>query len=306
MSSIPSEDEYIHQDYPRDSEIPWKENFYFNFVDKPNNAWGFNHFSLERHKNRGRFTAMHVIDGEVYKYQEYMPLPEGFSELNDGKLQLEFIRPHQEFRLRFNGPSHSLDLTFLGRFDVFDYAPNRTKDPKGDKNSLAIHHYEQGLTVKGTLTKDGATREISCFGHRDHSWGYRNEMNIAGWNWIAVQFPEQTINIMQVRIDGFDPIGRGFISDASGNVIVTKVNILSTERDDEGKPLGSVYEVTDKNGRSFTLSSKRFSTIYLPPGGEEGENVTIHENFSHFTQVESGEKSVGIDEYLENTGQDKS
>ena len=302
MTAIPAEDEYIHQDYPRDSEMPWKENWYFNFIDKKNNAWGFNHISLERHKKRGRFTAIHVVDGEVVKYQEYFPLSEGFSELNDGKLHLEFIEPHREFRLRFNGPCHSVDLTFLARFDVFDYAPKRKKDPEGDKKSLAIHHYEQALSVKGTLTKDGSTREISCFGHRDHSWGYRNEMNIAGWNWIAAQFSDKTINIMQVRIAGIDPISRGFISDASGNTIVTSVRILSTERDKQGKPLGSIYEVTDKNGETFTLASDLVSTIFLPPGSEEGENVTIHENFSHFTLVETDEKGVGIDEYLENAG----
>ncbi len=301
MTTIPNEDEYIHQDYPRDDPMPWKENWYFNFIDKENNAWGFNHISLERHNKRGRFSAIHVIDGEIFKYVEYLPLGEDFTELNDGKLHLEFIEPHKKFRLRFNGPSHSVDLNFLARFEVFDYAPKRKKDPQGDKKSLAVHHYEQALTVNGTLTKDGATRNISCFGHRDHSWGYRNEMNIAGWNWIAAQFADQTINIMQVRIDGIDPISRGFISAASGNTTITQVKVLSSDRNDQDQPVSAVYEVTDEHGKTFTMTSKLFSNIVLPPG-EQGENVTIYENFSTFTLPESGDTGTGIDEYLENSG----
>ena len=68
MATIPPEAEYVHNDYPRDEERAWKENWYFNFIDREHNAWGINHISLERHKQTGRFSAFHVVDGEILMY----------------------------------------------------------------------------------------------------------------------------------------------------------------------------------------------------------------------------------------------
>ena len=48
MSGIKPGDEYFHGDYPRNITDIWKENWYFNFIDLNNKAWGYNHFSLRR------------------------------------------------------------------------------------------------------------------------------------------------------------------------------------------------------------------------------------------------------------------
>ncbi len=301
MSTVPPQDEFVHRDYPRNEERAWKENWYFNFIDRENNAWGINHISLERHKESGRFSAFHVVDGEILMYLNPIPLTEDFTELTDGKLRVEFLEPHKRFRLTFQGPNHSVDLTYLARFDVFDYAAAGGKSLEGDKNSMSINHYEQAMTVNGTLTKDGVSRPIACLGHRDHSWGYRDETNVAGWNWIAVQFPDRTINLSQVRISGMQPMSRGFVSDAGGNTGIGKVKIVSTERNEDGIPLSSVFEAVDESGRTWTLTSRRFSGLVLPLS-EKGKNVVVYENFSDYTLAESGEQGVGIDEYLENPG----
>ncbi len=301
MSTVPPQDEFVHKDYPRNEEKAWKENWYFNFIDRENNAWGINHISLERHKQSARFAAFHVVDDEILMYMNYIPLTEDFSELADGKLRVDFVEPHKKFHLTFDGPNHSVDLTYLARFDVFDYMPKGEKAPQGDKKSLAINHYEQALTVSGTLTKDGVSRPIECLGHRDHSWGYRDETNIAGWNWIAVQFPDKTINVSQVRIGGMKPISRGFVSEASGNTGILKANIVSTERNEDGIPLSSVFEMVDESGRAWTLTSQRFSGLVLPMN-EKGTNVVVYENFSDYTLAETGEQGIGIDEYLDNPG----
>jgi hypothetical protein len=301
MSTVPPEDEYVHQDYPRDEDKAWKENWYFNFIDRENNAWGINHISLERHKQRGRFSAFHIVDGEVLMHLDYVPLDESFSELTDGKLRVEFVEPHRKFRLTFDGPNHSVDLTYLGRFDVFDYAGKGDETLKGDKNSISINHYEQALTVDGTLTKDGVSRPISCFGHRDHSWGYRDETNIAGWNWIAVQFPDKTINVSQVRVAGMKPMSRGFVSEAGGNTGIREVKIASTERGEDGVPLSSTFEAVDERGRAWTLTSRRFSGLVLPLS-EKGKDVVVYENFSDYSLAQTGEQGLGIDEYLDNPG----
>ena len=84
MTTVPPEDEYVHNDYPRDEDKAWKENWYFNFIDRENNAWGINHISLERHKQQGRFSALHVVDGEILMHLNYVPLTEDFKDITDG------------------------------------------------------------------------------------------------------------------------------------------------------------------------------------------------------------------------------
>ena len=301
MSSVLPEDEFVHQDYPRGTTLPWKENWYFNFIDRERNAWGINHVSLERHTQQGRFSAFHIVDGETLLYANRIPLGDGFSILTDGALRVEIIVPHEKFRVIFAGPQHAIDLLYHARFEAFDYGPGDDGRLRGDERSLSINHYEQALTVGGTLTKNGKSRPISCFGHRDHSWGFRDESNIAGWNWAAVQFADKTINLSQVRIGGSKPLSRGFVSEPKGNTGIREVQVVSTERGADGIPVSSTFAVVDERGRAWTLTSRRFSGLVLPLI-ERGGGVVFYENFADYTLSEGSEKGVGIDEYLENPG----
>ena len=57
----------------------------------------------------------------------------------------------------------------------------------------------------------------------------------------------------------------------------------------------------DKDGNKHSFKSERFSKLYLPMTGKKAKaGVHIFENFSVFTDLESGQKGVGIDEYLIN------
>ncbi|MEW6441130.1 MAG: hypothetical protein AB1640_09385 [bacterium] len=300
MAAVSPQDELVHRDYPRSADKAWKENWYFNFIDRQHNAWGINHISLERHKQSGRFSAFHVVDGEILVYLNHVPVGEDFSDLTDGKLRVELVEPHRQFRLSFAGPNHSVDLTCLARFEVFDYAAPGEKTLEGDKKAISIRHYEQALTVSGTLTKGGVSRPIACFGHRDHSWGYRDESNIAGWNWIAVQFPDRTINVSRVCVPGMSPMSRGFVSERGGNTGIRQVRIVSTERGEDGVPVSSTFEAVDEKGRPWTLTSRRFSGLVLPLS-EKGRQVVVYENFADYALAQTGEQGLGIDEYLENT-----
>ncbi len=297
MSILSPQDDFIHQDYPRQDVKPWKENWYFNFIDRKNQAWGINHISLQRNIQKGRFTAMHVIDGETIPYVNEIDLDENFSELTDGNFRVDIIEPHRKYHLTFNGPSHSVSLNYEARFELFDYAKRDTDNGFKDEDTLAIEHYEQGMLVSGTIKKDEKSRSISCFGHRDHSWGYRNEENIRGWNWIAAQFPSRTINLYQLVVDGSDNVQSGFVSTGNGNIGVQSLKIVSTKWDENNAPLSATYEFNDENDRIWTMTSKKFSGIFLPMN-EEGAGV--HEVFSEFILEETGEKGEGIDEHLVN------
>lgn len=288
-------DESVHE-YPQPLSAPWKENWYFNFIDKENRAWGVNHFSIERHKSRARFSAFHVIDDVPNIYMNLLPIDDNFKDLSDGKLSAEFVQPFKKFRLRFEGPKHRLELEYDARFAIFDYAMAKQARP-GKDPALALNHYEQALFCKGKLVKDGQERPIACLGHRDHSWGYRNESKVTAWNWVAVQFPDQTINLYRAMI-GKAFLGSGFISTRDGNTRITRMVVEKTDFD--GKfPVASTYSGTDQTGKLWRLHSRKFSSLYLPMK-EKGDGVVIHENFADFTLEGASEQGYGIDEYLIN------
>jgi hypothetical protein len=224
--SLGPRDEFVH-DYPRPLTQPWKENWYFNFIDRDAGAWGVNHVSLLRHKQKGRFSAFHVVDGEELMYSNQVEIADELPELGDGRLKVEFVEPFQRFRLTFHGERHEVELDYTARFPMFDYA--MAKRPGRDPNkATTLEHYEQALFCEGRLTKDGKTRRLKCFGHRDHSWGYRNESKITAWNWAAIQFPEKTINLYRaVIVKAF--IGSGFISRPEGNTRITRLNVDHTD-----------------------------------------------------------------------------
>ncbi len=286
-------DEFVH-DYPRPLEAQWKENWYFNFIDKAAGAWGINHVSLLRHKQEGRFSAFHVVDGEPLMYSNVIPIDDDLVELTDGRLRFEFVEPCKRFRLSFHGDKHELELEYEARFAVFDYAMSGRKRP-GAK-AAALEHYEQALFAKGALRKDGE-RAIDCFGHRDHSWGYRNESKITGWNWVAVQLDDKTVNLYRAII-GKAFIGSGFVSGDGGNVRIVRMNVENTDFE-EGVPVSSSYLAVDENGGKWRFKSNRFSGLFLPMTNKPG-GVAIHENFADFENEDTGEKGVGIDEYLLN------
>ena len=71
-----------------------------------------------------------------------------------------------------------------------------------------------------------------------------------------------------------------------------------------GMPISSAFTGYDKDGNVLgNLKSEKFSTLYLPMG-EEGGGAVVHENFSEFTDLETGEKGDGVDEYLINPNEE--
>jgi hypothetical protein len=283
-------EEYMHE-WPADVDKPWKENFYFNFVDRKNNAFGFNHVSLMRHKQKGRFTCVHVVDGQILPYSNKIDITD-LTELTDGKLSMEFIEPFKKFRVRFDGPRHQLDLNYDATFPVCTY-----DKPGGSKGQpLSVDHYRQSLKATGTITFKDETRKIECFCDRDHTWGYRDEGGLTGWNWAGAYFPDKTYNFHRI-IMGKAFYAVGYLSNAEGNTKL-RVEIKDTEFDGDA-PISSVFIGKDEKGEVVgRLKTEKFHQLKLPMVDKEG--VVIYETFSEFTDLDTGEKADGVDEYLIN------
>ncbi len=286
------EDEGIHP-YPRNLNSPWKENWYFNFIDREHGAWGIHHISLMRHTNKGRFTAIHVVDDEIIPYSNVIDIA-NLEKTSDGRLTFEFVEPFKKFRVSFAGPRHQVTLDYDALFPVFDYGK---QDETDENKALSVHHYRQALVARGTLTKDGATRPIECVCDRDHTWGYRDEGMLTGWNWVGAYFPARTVNFHRILM-GEQAFAAGYVSTAAGNTRVTRLEVEGTRFVNQA-PVSAVYAGYDREGRLLArLKTEMFSCLCLPMQDKEG--VVIYENFVEITDLETGEKGHGVDEYLLN------
>src|SRR5262249_18795178 len=139
---------------------------------------------------------------------------------------------------------------------------------------------------------------IDCLGHRDHSWGRRDEGRIDGWNWAAVQLPSSTINLTRsFSGDVFNV--NGFVSTAAGNVGVVEVDFETMEMDGDGRTtVATRYTFRDENGAVRHLRWRRFSDLFEPVRSlRAAQKTVIFENFADYELEETGEKGWGIDEY---------
>ena len=286
-------DDYCHTDYPQVLSGLWKENWYFNFIDLPNKAWGMHHISLERKTGRGRFRALHIIDHDASYYENEIDVADRCECLSDGNLTVEVIEPFKTHTVEFDGQGYKLALKFNARFAVRDYE-GREKDR--NKEKVAVEHYEQGMMVSGFIEKSNESRILSCYGHRDHSWGYRDESNIKGWRWVAINFDSYNMSFVKVWITEDLSIDAGFITNNEMSTAIKKVDILSTKYDERGVPIGSEYALNDSEGRRFVLTSQRFSTTEIPM--KEKKGGVVHENFSYFFNKGESTAGTGVDEYM--------
>lgn len=300
---INDHDEYLHLGYPRSSTSPWKENYYFNFTDTAANAYGLFHVSIQRHKGIAVLKALCVINDAPFNYVNEIewPMKNDNSHIDsvvisDGVLKFEILEPFECQKVVFDDGNTRMNMIYTKRFNTYLYDDERFTETHGDK-ALDVVHYEQGMFVNGDISINGSKLDIRCFGHRDHTWGFRDEQNLGGWNWIAIQCNSSTWNFYQLRRSNGAPNSvAGFISYEDRNETIIDVEIIDIESNDNNEPVICNYRVTLQNGDVFNVSAKRFIRMPIPFGG--GVPVIHHENFSNFLIKETGEIGVGIDEHM--------
>lgn len=296
-------DEYLHLGYPRDNSSPWKENYYFNFIDTTANSLGIFHVSIQRHKGIAVLKALCVLNGEAFNYVNQIKWPM-YTEtslndsvvVSDGVLTFEILDPFKSHRIIFDDSNTRMNMVYTKRFKEYLYSDDRFTENHGD-SALDVMHYEQGMYVNGDISIGDLKTKITCLGHRDHTWGFRDEENLGGWNWIAIQCDHSTWNFYQLRRSNGAPNSvAGFISYKDRNETIIDVEITDIQKNDENEPTSCRYRVKLDNGNIFNISSERFVRMPIPFDG--GAPVIHHENFSNFLIEETSESGVGIDEHM--------
>lgn len=295
---LEARDEGFH-DWPADCDTAWKENWYWNMADRRAGVWGFCHASFVRTAGTATFAAVFQVDGRIRFHRHEFPVG-AEPVLDDGTLKVEILEPHRRHRVTVDAPDYRLELDYTGRFEPFHYGGRRIAANRQAIPHLRLKRYEQGMRVTGRCTskETGRVEAIDCLGHRDHSWGRRDESRIDGWNWAAVQLPGKTINLTKsFSGDVFNV--NGFVSSADGNVGVVEVDFETLEFDEDGRtPVATRYAFRDENGDRWHLRSRRFSDLFEPVRELRAKQKTlIYENFADYELEETGEKGWGIDEY---------
>ena len=305
-------DEYMH-DFGKDlGKFPryHNESWYFNFIDRSNRVFFVTRLSLHMDKNKSRILLLLVVDGKSNNYfneisVEKMPSNWEF----DNKVKYYCIKPMNQWRVKYEDKKFNLDITFEGRFPVFNLAEvedHKTIIKKYGEELLKVaaqEHYEQPMIATGTLDlkKRGEvyeTRNIKGFGHRDHSWGIRKWVQIDRWNWVSAQFEDETINFIKSDLLGKSPQTGVIYSKGKDNIIIDKIEVNTKTKDDGKTPVSSTFVLTDKEGKKRTLESKTIFSQYLPLPSRTGK-TEIFEQVAIFTC--DGKEGDGISEYLIST-----
>lgn len=294
-----AQDEFLH-DWPTDCDTTWKENYYWNLADRRSGVWGFCHASFERTSATAVFAAIFHVDGRVRFYRNQVDAAGEAPVLGDGTLRATIVEPFVRHHIEIDTAEYRLDLDYAARFPAFSYSGRKLAANRQSIPHLRLKRYEQGMQVTGScvVKETGGRIAIDCLGHRDHSWGRREESKIDGWNWAAVQMPSKTINLTRSFTgDAFNI--NGFVSTAAGNVGVTEVEFETLEWESDGRtPLATRYTFRDEDGNVWHLRSRRFSDLFEPlKATRAAQSTVIYENFADYVLEETGETGWGIDEY---------
>ncbi|MHA1428274.1 MAG: DUF7064 domain-containing protein [Candidatus Helarchaeota archaeon] len=264
--------------------------------------------SFEMGKSRALILVLLVVDKKTYTY--FMAIPVEKMPANwefDKKLKYFCLTPMNHWKVRYEDRKFKLDVNYTGRFPVFNSI--EAEDPLASLKKYGIEmldvaaqqHYEQAMKVTGNLVlkKKGETRHIDCLGHRDHSWGTRDWVNIDAWNWVAAQFEDETINLIRSEVLGNVPQG-GFISTKEGNIPIIKVEVSTQTKEDGKTPISSIFTLTDIHNKTRILNSETIFSMHLPLPSEKGI-TEIFEQVAVFKL--EGKEGDGISEYLISTRQ---
>jgi len=286
-------DEHLH--VPKNVPL-WRESWYFNLMDPKNNIFSVSTMGYMPTECESHYFSILYIDNILYTHINYQKLKSAKDikeNPSDGYQSFTILKEHKEWAIQLQKRNFQLDYIWTGRFPVYEY-PGGWRIP----GILEQQHYEQSGFVKGTITlKDGSIREIDGFGHRDHSWGIRNWVNIDEWYWTSVQFVngELALNCWLNNVKGKHFV-HGFLSSANQNIPLKKIEIQTQfQVDNLNQPKFADFLLTDNQENQYNLTAETLYLISLPQSSKEGTSY-IYETISKFEM--NGETGYGVAEYL--------
>ena len=221
------------------------------------------------------------------------------------------IEPHQEFSLTFEGDDVTVECAVTARFDSFDFADGNLapgSSPIGDlgRHVFPFNHYEQALSFTATISRPGHDDlQLSGWGNRDHSWGWRDDFGFRSHQWICANFEDSYVQ-GSTMLDTTYPDRKfgGFVSTSDGNDPVTTIDISASYWDEPAnEPLPELdrdvsYTFQTVSGRELDLTAhlgERFRILYLnarhPDRSQVYQDAQV---FCPFTLHSTGQRGIGL------------
>ncbi|MBQ61180.1 MAG: hypothetical protein CMQ19_03795 [Gammaproteobacteria bacterium] len=312
------EDEFRHPSPNPDLGKLWGDTLWVSTVDPAANIFGINHFHLSD-QGFGRFEALYIIDGVKQQYGNKFPLTKDPDKgpWTDGVLTYEVVKPQEVIRIKMDGPRFRFDLTYTGRFPMFDYFDHKDNP---FANFMGGHN-EQGMHCTGEFEicggpNKGDVRKIDCYSHRDHSWSYRFAEEPA-WEWeMAARkahfWPSFQSDSMHLNVHGLlapappgypelPGDGSGFVSTKDGGTQHIKEARGQVLLEDDGRTACNFrYEIVLPNDEMIHIrTGRKYGQVKLWDRAENDlENrLDCYEPFFDMEIEETGERGCGVCEY---------
>jgi hypothetical protein len=316
------QDEYMHA---LEEASNFNESMYFNVFDPARGIGGF--LRLGNRANEGcaeLTTCIYLPDGRVaFTYNR--PKIDNNDAFDAGGTRFDVITPFEELRTRYDGkicmldeplrmanPREAftenpwteahIDLTHAGVSPMYGGEPvNDDGSPLSGDNGFARGHYEQHMTVRGTIKIGDDEWDVDGFGLRDHSWGPRFWQAPWWYRWLTANFGVDfgfVVSIIASR-DGARRYGGMVLRDGKYEHITnasietvwkgedeyhTELRATATTADD-------TYEITGRVLNLIPLRNRRTTP--------EGENLVtrISEGMTEWSC--KGMTGYGLSEYLD-------
>ncbi len=290
---ITDKEEHLH--LPK--KVPlWRESYYFNAMDPKNKIFTVSTMGYMPTEMESHYFSTLYIDGQLFTHINFQKLKNKADikeNPSDGYQSFTIIKENNNWEIQINKKPFQLKYNWIGRFPVYEY-PGGWQIP----NILEQQHYEQSGKVTGVITlKDGTTRKVDGFGHRDHSWGLRNWVQIDEWYWTSVQFEngDRALNCWLNKV-GPKHYVHGFISSPEKNIAITSIQVATKyDSTNPRNPHSAIFTLSDENGETYKLEAETIYLITLPQSSKEGI-CYIYETISRFKL--DGDIGFGVAEYL--------
>jgi len=294
ISSLIEADELLHQ--PTE-ELKWRESYYFNWVDLQNKISGFSTIGIVPNEKKREFVFLLFLKDRNEVYYKEPKLLNYEDDINtmltEKKLSYKLIESFKKWQVQFKSRKLKFHIIFETRFPIYNFGI--------DSSASWNHHFEASGIVTGKLVlENGKKFEISGYGQRDKSWGYRDWHQFDKWYASHFQFKDWSCTFRKDYIDEKIDLS-GHTSNNQGNSPISQLEIQTVDDTDQFQsPLSATYFITDADGNEFTIKSKRIkqNSFIRFVRYFEGGYTELFEQMVLMKNIDTGEIGSGMMEHL--------
>ncbi len=185
-----------------------------------------------------------------------LPLPamDG-RQLALGGLQVDWEKPLEGFRLRYAYGQHGFDLVWQAYSPAYEYP----------QAGAAQGQISQGGRVSGEIRIGGSRYDMSCLGHRDHTWGSEpNWAKLRSWEHLCGDIdPQLWFRVSRLAFAGGPEISAGCLWDGAELHEARDIQIHPETADGGTRQIGVEARFADERGRVYEVIGQQV-LVHLP------------------------------------------